>query len=222
VTAPARDAPFRWLGHASLRLPGPPAVAVDPWRWRLPKQPVDVVLVTHVHADHCSEDDALAASHDGTVFAGPPAVTRRLARVVGQTRVTPLREGDRLERPGLCVTALPMEGPRREGRECGFHPRGSGLSYLVEVGGHSYLALGDSTALPEHEGLAPDVAFFPVGGLVVMDADEAAQAAARIRPRLAVPVHWGDLNARYETAAGFIAACAARGLRAALEPSPGS
>jgi L-ascorbate metabolism protein UlaG (beta-lactamase superfamily) len=35
-----------------------------------------------------------------------------------------------------------------------------------------------------------DVAFLPVGGTFTMDADEAAQAAALIRPRTAVAMHF--------------------------------
>lgn len=177
------------------------------------------MLVTHAHADHCCEEDIAAASHEGTVAAGPESVAARLASVLGEERVTVLEVGRRFTRDGLEVTALPMRGPEQHGAPCGFHPPGGGLAYRIEVAGFTYLAMGDSTALAEHEGFAPDVAFVPVGGLVVMDEDEAVEAAVRIGPRLAVPVHWGDLNARHDTAQRFIDGCTARGIRAALGPS---
>jgi L-ascorbate metabolism protein UlaG (beta-lactamase superfamily) len=37
-----------------------------------------------------------------------------------------------------------------------------------------------------------DVALLPVSGVYVMTADEAAEAARRIQPRVAVPMHWGE------------------------------
>ena len=37
-----------------------------------------------------------------------------------------------------------------------------------------------------------DVALLPVSGIYVMTPDEAAEAARRIQPRVAVPMHWGE------------------------------
>jgi L-ascorbate metabolism protein UlaG (beta-lactamase superfamily) len=37
-----------------------------------------------------------------------------------------------------------------------------------------------------------DLALLPVSGVYVMTPDEAAEAARRIQPRVAVPMHWGE------------------------------
>ena len=172
------------------------------------------MLVTHGHADHCSEEDLAAASHDRTIAAGPASVGGRLRALFGE-RARTLAEGDLLDAAGVRVRALPAEGPARARA---FHPRGEGLSYLAEIDGLRYLFLGDSAALAEHEGLAPDAAFLAVGGLAVMDPGEAAAAASRIGPALAVPVHWGDLNGRFDLAARFAQDCVALGVRSADGP----
>ena len=207
---------FRWLGHSSVLVSGPnsPSVAVDPWRWRLGDVTADLVVITHGHADHCSEDDIALVFGPGTTVLCPTGLAERLGAAFPH-RTVALAEGETFEREGLRVAALPHEGPARA---VGFHPRGHGLSWLLDVGGARHLFLGDSTALPEHEGLAPDVAYFAVGGLAVMDPQEAADAAARVRPGVAVPVHWGDLNGRFDQAATFATLCAARGVRALAKP----
>ena len=48
-----------------------------------------------------------------------------------------------------------------------------------------------------------DVALLPVSGVYVMTAQEAAEAARRIDPRVAVPMHWGEHIGTYEDALAF-------------------
>ena len=207
------------MGHATVLLEGrSKRIVVDPWRWCHERVKADLVLITHAHADHCSEDDIarVLASHEDAVVYSPWSAAERLVAAFPE-HVLVVEEGD----DGLGsgddrIRVLPAEGPVRA---AGFHPRGHGVTYLVELEGRRYLFLGDSTALPEHEGLAPDVAFFAVGGLAVMDPEEAADAASAIRPGLAVPIHWGDLNGRFDLALRFATLCAQRGVRAETHPA---
>ena len=48
-----------------------------------------------------------------------------------------------------------------------------------------------------------DVALLPVSGVYVMTAQEAAEAARRIQPRVAVPMHWGEHLGTQEDARTF-------------------
>jgi L-ascorbate metabolism protein UlaG (beta-lactamase superfamily) len=38
-----------------------------------------------------------------------------------------------------------------------------------------------------------DIALLPVGGTYTMNAEEAAEAARHIKPKQAIPYHWGDI-----------------------------
>jgi L-ascorbate metabolism protein UlaG (beta-lactamase superfamily) len=51
-----------------------------------------------------------------------------------------------------------------------------------------------------------DVALLPVSGTYVMTAQEAAEAARRIAPRVAVPMHWGEHIGTRADADAFAAA----------------
>jgi L-ascorbate metabolism protein UlaG (beta-lactamase superfamily) len=63
---------------------------------------------------------------------------------------------------------------------------------------------GDTDVIPEMDQvIGVDVALLPVSGTYVMTAAEAAEAARRIQPKVAVPMHWGDHIGTYEDAAAF-------------------
>jgi L-ascorbate metabolism protein UlaG (beta-lactamase superfamily) len=61
------------------------------------------------------------------------------------------------------------------------------------VRGERLYHAGDTDVIPEMDAVhGVDLALLPVSGTYVMTADEAAEAARRIQPRLAVPMHWGE------------------------------
>jgi L-ascorbate metabolism protein UlaG (beta-lactamase superfamily) len=73
-----------------------------------------------------------------------------------------------------------------------FHPQSSRHNgYVVTVGQERLYFAGDTDHIPEMADIKCDVALLPVSGTYVMTAEEAAQAARTIRPRVAVPMHYG-------------------------------
>src|SRR5205807_10356789 len=75
-----------------------------------------------------------------------------------------------------------------------FHPREAGwVGYDLNVRGERVYHSGDTDVIPEMDSvMGVDVALLPVSGVYVMTAQEAAEAARRIEPRVAVPMHWGE------------------------------
>jgi L-ascorbate metabolism protein UlaG (beta-lactamase superfamily) len=57
----------------------------------------------------------------------------------------------------------------------------------------SYYIPGDTDKIPEMKDIRADVAFFPVGGTYTMDYREAAEAAQQIKPKIAIPMHYGSV-----------------------------
>jgi L-ascorbate metabolism protein UlaG (beta-lactamase superfamily) len=89
-----------------------------------------------------------------------------------------------------------------------FHPREAGLvGFDLNVRGERLYHAGDTDVIPEMDQVAGvDVALLPVSGTYVMTASEAAEAARRIAPRVAVPMHWGEHLGTREDAEAFAAA----------------
>lgn len=191
---------IHWLGHDSFRIDGKSAVVyIDPYRLKGgPK--ADLILVTHEHSDHASPGDIEKIRKNGTVIV---TIAAAAAKLSGDVRT--VKPGDELTVKGVAVRAVPAYNLNKF-RSPGvpYHPREAGhAGYVVTVDGVRIYHAGDSDHIPEMAGLAPDVALLPVSGTYVMTAEEAAAAAAAIRPKLAIPMHVGEAIGTLEDAARF-------------------
>ena len=179
---------LHWLGHDSFRLDGPPVIYFDPWKLPSGSPVADVVLVSHDHFDHLSAKDVKKVSGPKTVVIANPSAAAKLkgARVI--------RPGEKITVGDVTVEAVPAYNVNKF-RSPGvvFHPKtAEHVGYLVTVGGERLYHAGDTDHIPEMSGLKCDVALLPVSGTYVMVAEEAAEAAKAIKPRIAVPMHYGD------------------------------
>jgi L-ascorbate metabolism protein UlaG (beta-lactamase superfamily) len=158
---------------------------------------LDAVLLSHLHYDHLDLPSLELLPPDVRVLA--PAGAAALLEPAGLRHVDELAPGDTTEVGAVRVEATPAEHDDRR-RPLG--ARATPLGFVVRGRPSVYFA-GDTGFFPEMAGLAPiDVALLPVAGWGPklgpghMDSEDAAQAAALLRPRMAVPIHWGTLHPR--------------------------
>jgi L-ascorbate metabolism protein UlaG (beta-lactamase superfamily) len=184
---------LEWLGHAGFRLKvGQAVVYIDPYRVQ-DGPPADLILVTHGHYDHFSPRDIESLSAQGTIVVGPAAVAERVSG-----RVLSVAPGQTVEEElvrGIEVATVAAYNTSKRDKEGNvFHPRDAGgLGYDLNVRGERLYHSGDTDVIPEMDSVTGvDVALLPVSGTYVMTAGEAAEAARRIQPRVAVPMHWGE------------------------------
>jgi L-ascorbate metabolism protein UlaG (beta-lactamase superfamily) len=184
---------LEWLGHAGFRLKvGQAVVYIDPYRVH-DGPSADLILITHGHYDHFSPRDLERLSTRQTIVVGPPAVAERVSgRVLSVTPGQTVEE--ELVRGVEVATVAAYNTSKRDQDGNVFHPREAGwLGYDLNVRGERLYHSGDTDVIPEMDSVTGvDVALLPVSGVYVMTAGEAAEAARRIQPRLAVPMHWGE------------------------------
>jgi L-ascorbate metabolism protein UlaG (beta-lactamase superfamily) len=178
---------IHWIGHASFRIEdGKAQIYLDPWKLPAGSPKASVVLITHGHSDHYSPEDIAKIEQPGTVFVAPADVAVKLK---GKTVVT-ASPGQKYQAGGLTVEAVPAYN-----RNKAFHPRSNNwLGYIVTLStGVRVYHSGDSDAIPEMEALTVDVALMPCGGTYTMTAAEMAAAANLFKPKVLIPMHWGDI-----------------------------
>jgi L-ascorbate metabolism protein UlaG (beta-lactamase superfamily) len=161
-------------------------VYIDPWGLTV-DDPADVVFITHAHSDHFEPEDLAKIVGGSTQIFAPQDVANELSG-----NVTPVQPGDDVQAldgaiKGTAVHAYNVAEERLE-----MHPKANKwVGYVLQLDGHSYYHAGDTDHVPELEEVKADVAMVPIGGTYTMDASEAAGLVKIMRPRIAVPMHYG-------------------------------
>jgi L-ascorbate metabolism protein UlaG (beta-lactamase superfamily) len=155
---------------------------------------LDAVLLSHLHYDHLDLPSLLQLGRDQRLVV--PAGAGRLLRKRGFERIDELARGE-----GLAIGGVEIEATHAEhsGQRFPFGADVPAVGYLVSGSTCVYFA-GDTDLFDGMSTLAPprlDVALLPVAGWGPrvpaghLDPRRAAQALELLRPRTAVPIHWG-------------------------------
>ncbi len=161
---------------------------------------VDVVLLSHLHHDHC-DLASLAMLRDAVVVA-PQGAGGYLRTRGGVPTVVELREGETAEVAGLLITAVHAE---HDGSRPPFGPNARATGFVVTGEMGTVYFAGDTDVYPEMASLPMpesdqlNVALLPVWGWGPnlgpghMNPERAADALNLLQPQIAVPIHWGTL-----------------------------
>jgi len=156
---------------------------------------LDAVVISHAHYDHL-DTASLRLLERSTRIIVPRGLGAMVARL-GFTEVDEVREGDVLEIDKVVIKVVNAE---HSGQRLPRVLTARAVGYVVEGDRRIYFA-GDTDLF---EGMAaidaPDLALLPIWGWGPrlgpghMDPRRAAEAAALLRARMAVPIHWGSLH----------------------------
>lgn len=181
-----------WLGHAAFQLEGGgKVVLIDPWITGNPRSPLkspadivraDVVCVSHEHGDHGFDDAVEICRRTGAVFVSffdlaQKAHARGVSVVGGNVGGTvPVVDGVRVSFT-LAFHAVPVVG------------------FVVHLNGGTIYHAGDTCLFSDMrligEKFPLDVALLHIGGYFTMDPADAARAVELLRPKVAIPIHYG-------------------------------
>jgi L-ascorbate metabolism protein UlaG (beta-lactamase superfamily) len=153
---------------------------------------VDAVLISHAHYDHL---DVPSLERLGKKL--PVVVPRGLGGLLRKKRFESVLEvevGETIDIGELRIKAVPAEHDRGRGP---FGASADPVGYVIS-GSRSIYFAGDTDLFEGMSELGPvDLALVPIWGWGPglggghLDPARAAEAVARIRPRLVVPIHWG-------------------------------
>ena len=157
---------------------------------------LDAVLVSHLHHDHLDLASLSRIGNEVPIVV-PPGGAKVLQRR-GFARVTELGSGEKLRVGDVELTATEAV---HDGRRHKIGPPVDAIGYVARGARHAVYFAGDTDLFDGMADLAGqlDAAMLPIAGWGPkvgkghLDPRSAAQAAAIMRPRLAIPIHWGTL-----------------------------
>lgn len=164
-------------------------VYIDPYQLKGNNEKADIILVTHSHYDHCSVQDIKMIAQHSTIIIAPPDCISKLSKleIKGIKLVKP---GDTMIVEGVGVEAVPAYNIGKQ-----FHPKEQEwVGYILTIKKKRIYHAGDTDRIPEMKELKNiDLALIPVSGTYVMTPEEAAEACKDIKPKVAIPMHYGSI-----------------------------
>ncbi len=175
---------IHWLGHDCFKITNNLVIYTDPFNIKK-QDKADIILITHEHFDHCSPDDIKKIQTKDTVIVAPADC---LSKLTGTVKI--MKPNETISVKGISINAIPAYNINKQ-----FHPKMKGwVGYIITVNNTRIYLAGDTDYIPEMNSLHNiDIALLPVSGTYVMTAEEAAQAAMAIKPKVAIPMHYGAI-----------------------------
>lgn len=190
-----------WLGHSTFLMTSPKGVRLlfDPFITNNPAcppsakrvGPIDLMVITHGHSDHC-EDAAVIARETGATVVASPELSGWLERQ-GVKHLRPMNIGGRQHLSGLDIAMVSAlhSSSAPDGTYLG---PAAGFIVRFEDGLTIYFAgdtglFGDMRVIRDR--YAPTVAFLPIGDRFTMGPEDAAIAAEWLGAKAIVPMHYG-------------------------------
>ena len=189
------------LYHSSIKIKDNKIIYIDPFKIDKDYNDADIVFITHDHFDHYSEEDIDKVINENTIIIIPEELlTKLLRKGINKNAVITVESNKEYMVQGIKFETIPAYNTNKT-----FHPKENDwVGYIITLDGIRYYIAGDTDITEENRKVKCDVAFVPVGGTYTMNYSEAAELVNIIKPKIAVPIHYGSVVGTKQDATNFI------------------
>lgn len=181
--------------QSSIKISDGLTIYFDPYDIKEKINNADYIFITHSHWDHFDLDSINNLVNEKTIIIGPSSVIEKLDSNYKTLEVKP---ENIYNLDNISFMTVPAYNIDKD-----FHPKDAGyVGYIVTLNNVTYYIAGDTDVLDELKVIKADVIFLPVGGTYTMTKEEAVELANTIKPKYAIPIHYGlavgdELDAKY-------------------------
>ena len=192
---------IKCLGHSTIKIEnGENIIYIDPYNIKEDIKDADAIFITHNHYDHFSREDIIKIKNENTIIVVTEDVySSALELEFSDSQIIKVRPAENYQLKNINFSTIPAYNINKN-----FHPKENNwVGYILNINNVKYYIAGDTDINEENKNVKCDVAFLPVGGTYTMDYKEAADLANIIKPKIAVPIHYGIIVGTKEDALNF-------------------
>lgn len=189
------------LGHSTIKINrNNKIIYIDPYNIKESNNDANIIFVTHNHYDHFSDEDIKKVKNNETIIVIPEDLyTNTLKLGFNGINIIIVNPNNNYQVEGIKFSTIPAYNTNKT-----FHPKDcEWVGYIIELDNTRYYICGDTDITEENKKVKCDVAFIPVGGTYTMDFKEAAYLINEIKPKIAVPIHYGSIVGTKQDAEDF-------------------
>lgn len=178
------------LCHSSIKITKGVIIYFDPFKIKKEYHDADLIFITHSHYDHFSPEDINKVRKEGTIIIATEDLLDKLL-TLGFTKesIIIVKQNENFNVKDINFKTIPAYNTNKN-----FHPKENNwVGYLLTLDNTTYYIAGDTDITKENRKVRCDVAFVPVGGTYTMTVEEAAKLINEIKPKIAIPTHYGEI-----------------------------
>ncbi len=193
-----------WLGHDSFKISNGKILYIDPYKITADVR-ADILLISHEHFDHLSMDDMKKVVSPNTSIIAARQCAGTVSKV-GAKEITIVKPGEKVNVQGIAIEAVAAYNTNKINPDTKkpFHPKeDNNVGFVMTINNIRIYHAGDTDPIQEIKNIQTDIALLPVSGTYVMTAEEAAEVVRTIKPKIAIPMHYGAIVGSEEDAEKF-------------------
>ena len=183
--------------QSSIKINDGLTIYFDPYDIKEKVSNADYIFIAHPHWDHLDIDSINNIANEKTIIVGPSSVIEKLDKSFNLLEIEPNKN---YNLNNISFKTVPSYNIGRD-----YHPKDVRyVGYLLILNDITYYIPGDTDVIEELKELNADVIFLPVGGTYTMNREEAVELANTIKPKYAIPIHYGLAIGSREDAKYFV------------------
>jgi len=208
-----------WLGHSSFLIKSNKKIYIDPYQIPENSEQADIIFITHSHYDHCSFEDIKKIVKKNTKIILTADSQSKITKLSIPVEIKIVEPNKEFFIENIKVNTIPAYNLENHG-----HDKEEGwVGYIIKIKDTIIYHAGDTDFIPEMNNLTgynqkniKFIALIPIGGRFTMNVDEAVEAVKKIKPFLAIPMHYDNLIGTKEDAEEFVSLCKKEGIESKI------
>ncbi len=186
--------------QSSIKLLKEKVIYFDPYLINEESHDADIIFITHDHYDHYDKDSINKIKNDNTYIVIPKTLKEEVSSYFELDHIRIVEPGSEYSVNGVKFNTIRAYNINKK-----YHPKENDwVGYKVYLNDGSYYVMGDTDETTESKCVTCDVLFIPIGGTYTMDKEEARHLTNIIGPKIAVPIHYGNVVGSIDDAKYFI------------------